>query len=102
MRNDPLPASVWPASLDLQFVRRDWSTILSRRRHHGPLRVQKALYPEGPGICHAIILHPPAGIAGGDELDLHVAVGEGAHALLTTPGAAKWYRSSGAAARQTV
>ena len=59
--------------------------------------MQKALYPEGPGCCHAIVLHPPAGIVSGDVLSLTATIDRHAHALLTTPGAAKWYRSMGAA-----
>jgi urease accessory protein len=92
----------WRASLSLGFERRDARTVLAHRRHEGPLVVQKALHPEGEGICHAIVLHPPSGLVGGDELRLDVTVGEGASALLTTPGAAKWYRSTGRASSQSV
>jgi len=90
----------WQARLALDFQRRDAATILTRREHVGPLRVQKALYPEGEGVCHVIVLHPPSGIAGGDELEIDVKVDTGAHALLTTPGAGKWYRSAGPWAKQ--
>lgn len=92
----------WRAELALQFARRGAATLLTQRRHYGPLRVQKALYPEGGAVCHAILLHPPAGIAGGDELAIGVAVETQAHALLTTPGAGKWYRSAAPWASQTV
>ncbi|MFA4970834.1 MAG: urease accessory protein UreD [Sulfuritalea sp.] len=95
-------ASPWQASLALGFARRGDATILARRDHRGPLRVQKALYPEGPGVCHAIVLHPPAGIAGGDQLDIRIEADAASHALLTTPGAGKWYRSGGAQSLQQV
>ena len=98
---EPISSS-WQAALVLGFERRGESTILVRRDHSGPLRVQKALYPEGPGVCHAIVLHPPAGIAGGDQLDIRIEAAESAHALLTTPGAGKWYRSGGAQSMQQV
>lgn len=88
----------WRAELELGFERRDGRTVLVRNRHLGPLRVQKPFYPEGGAVCHAIVLHPPAGIVGGDSLQVTVRVGEGAQALLTTPGAGKWYRSAGAEA----
>jgi urease accessory protein len=92
----------WQAELSLHFAERDGETILAANHHHGPLRVQKPLYPEGPELCHAIVLHPPAGICGGDQLHIAIDVGNAAQALLTTPGAGKWYRSAGAMAEQVV
>jgi urease accessory protein len=91
----------WDARLALVFERRGDRCVLARRSHSGPLVVQKALYPEGPGVCQAIVVHPPGGIAGGDRLAFAIDIGLHAHAQLTTPGAAKWYRSTDAAARQT-
>jgi urease accessory protein len=92
----------WQAELHLGFASTGARTVLRENRHYGPLRVQKALYPEGDAVCQAIILHPPSGIAGGDHLAIKVAVDGDAHAQLTTPGAGKWYRSGGADASQQV
>ena len=92
----------WQARLDLRINRREEKSILAGRAHHGPLRVQKALYPEGDNLCHAVILHPPGGIAGGDELAVRIEVGEKAQALVTTPGAGKWYRGGGRKAAQDI
>lgn len=94
--------SSWKASLKLEFRFENQKSTLSRKVHDGPLVVQKPLYPEGREVCHAIVVHPPGGIAGGDELSLQVKTGSGASTLLTTPGAAKWYRSAGPWAKQNV
>ena len=83
----------WHAELALDFERRAAKTVLAARRHAGPLVVQKPLYPEGDGVCHAIVVHPPAGVAGGDELELGVRAARSAHALLPTPGAGRWCRA---------
>ncbi len=91
----------WTARLEARVARVGERSALARVSHHGPLRLQKALWPEGPDPAHLILLHPPGGIAGGDSLRCSLAVEQGAHALVTTPGAGKWYRAD-APARQTV
>ena len=96
---EPLAAS-WKASLSLGFQQIGGRTVLAEKSSDGPLVVQKPLYPEGSEVCHAIVVHPPAGIAGGDELTLSARAGKSACALLTTPGAGKWYRSAGPLAKQ--
>lgn len=89
----------WHARLALDYQARQEKTSL-HFTHDGPLRVLKSLYPEGPGICHNVLVHPPGGLVGGDVLDIAVQVGEGAHALVTTPGATRFYRSNGHQALQ--
>ena len=96
---EPIVSS-WKARLALDFAFQNEKTVLAGKSHDGPLVVQKPLYPEGGELCHAIVVHPPGGIAGGDELALSATVGQKAAALLTTPGAGKWYRSAGPQARQ--
>lgn len=90
------------AWLSLAFADDRGTTRLLDRAHYGPLRVQKALYPEHPSICHAIIVHPPGGVVGGDQLSIKASIDERAHAFLTTPGAAKWYQANGKISRQQV
>jgi urease accessory protein len=90
----------WQAALDLGFAAEDGATRLARRAHRGPLVVQRPFLPEGPGVCHVYVLHPPGGLVGGDELTIDVEVDAGAHALVTTPAAGKVYRTTGATARQ--
>lgn len=96
----PQPGGGWRARLDLGFEAGPDRTVLRRRRHLGPLRVQRAFHPEG-APCHSYLLHPPGGVVGGDELEIRVDSATGAHALITTPAAGKFYRSAGATAVQS-
>lgn len=82
----------WQARLELGFRNSGNRTVLAHRRHSGPLVVQRPFYPEG-GICHVYLLHPPGGIVGGDQLELHALAEPDSHALLTTPAATKFYRA---------
>jgi urease accessory protein len=97
-----VPARDWNARLEVGVAMRDSVSVAVHRRHRGPLRLQKPLYPEGPGVAHLLVIHPPAGIAGGDRLEVDIGVDDDAHALVTTPGATKWYRADGARAHQDV
>ena len=96
---DPVAES-WKAELDLRFATSSGRSFLDKKHSNGPLVVQKPLYPEGPEVCHAIVVHPPGGIAGGDELVVRTETKSESAALLTTPGAGKWYRSAGPWASQ--
>jgi urease accessory protein len=94
---DPLlsapPESTWDARLSLRLERRGAFTRLVGNQHHGPLYVQKPFLPEGGGVPHIYILHPPGGLVSGDRLEIDVHAGPGASALFTTPGAARIYRA---------
>ena len=73
---------------------------VARHGHTGPLRILRSLYPEGDGICHNVLIHPPGGLVAGDTLNITVRAAPGAHGLVTTPGATRFYRSDGAQALQ--
>lgn len=91
----------WHGRLALDY-RRDADTTVAHDRHEGPLRVLQRLYPEGPAVCHHVLVHPPGGMVGGDRLDIELGLQPGSHALLTTPGAARFYRSRGEPAVQSL
>lgn len=97
-RSDSGPS--WGAELELWFERRRELTCLARRRHVGPLVVQRPFHPERDGTAHVYVLHPPGGLASGDSLEIACHVETEASVLITTPGATKFYRSAGGGGRQ--
>ena len=92
-------ATGWQAELRLRFAAAGSRTRLVERSHHGPLVTQRAFHPEG-APCHVYIVHPPGGVVGGDELRIDVQVDAGAHALITTPAATKFYRCASRSSSQ--
>ncbi|WP_299022307.1 urease accessory protein UreD [uncultured Photobacterium sp.] len=84
----------WRAQLALGFAAQPTKTVLKYRLQQGPLAVQRPLYPEGE-VCHTYLLHPPGGVVGGDKLSITACCEPEAKALVTTPGATKFYRSAG-------
>ncbi len=92
-------AMAWHARLELAYTREASRTVV-RHKHVGPLRILHSLYPEGGAICHNVLVHPPGGIVGGDTLEITITGGDGSHALVTTPGATRFYRSQGEPALQ--
>ncbi|MBU3738381.1 MAG: urease accessory protein UreD [Rhodoferax sp.] len=89
----------WHARLAVDYTLEAGRTV-ARHRHEGPLRLLQSLYPEGDASCHNVLIHPPGGLVGGDTLEINLHAGPGSHALITTPGASRFYRSDGAWARQ--
>ena len=89
----------WHASLQLDYTLEGTRTV-ARHAHNGPLHILQSLYPEGDAVCHNVLAHPPGGLVGGDTLDITATVGPGAHGLVTTPGATRFYRSTGERALQ--
>ena len=94
-------AGGWRGELALHY-RVEAGRCIAHDRHSGPLRVLQPLYPEGPVICHHVLVHPPGGVVAGDQLLVEATLDAGAHALITTPGATRFYRSDGALAVQKV
>lgn len=97
------PAKERPdAQLSLEFENDHGKTRLARRDHFGQLYVQKPFYPEGPAVCHIVLVHPPGGVVGGDWLEINQHVGTESKVQITTPGAAKWYKANGHVSHQNI
>jgi urease accessory protein len=89
----------WHATLQLDYRLESLRTT-ARFKHNGPLRILQSLYPEGDAVCHNVLVHPPGGLVGGDTLDMRISAAAGSHGLITTPGATRFYKSTGEQAVQ--
>lgn len=92
----------WKGQLLLQYERNNQGQTTVSHRHTGPMRVFKSLYPQGPEICHTVLIHPPGGLVGGDVLSLDIELKQGSHAFIGTPGAARFYASDHLTSTQQV
>lgn len=91
----------WRGQLDLHYTR-EGPRLRALDRHEGPLRVLKCRPLDDPGSGEHVLVHPPGGLAAGDELTVTIDQGPDTQVRLTTPGATRCYRSTGAWADQTV
>lgn len=89
----------WDAAIAVTLAPRFGATRMVERRQRGPLALQRPFHPEGD-TAHLYLLHPPGGVVGGDTIRIDVACREDASALVTTPGATKFYRGNGYPAAQ--
>ncbi len=97
--------NTWTAELNLRYRcnNRDGSdATVATHSHSGPIRILKSLYPEGPAVCHNVMIHPPGGLVGGDEVVINLDVQDNAHALISTPGATRYYLSDEVLAAQRI
>lgn len=89
----------WDAAIAVTLAPRFGATRVVDRRQRGPMALQRPFHPEGD-TAHLYLLHPPGGVVGGDAIDIDVGCEQDAAALVTTPGATKFYRGNGFTASQ--
>ncbi len=89
----------WKGFLSFSFVQDGQRTVVKDKRHFGPLVLQRPYYQE-IARPQVLIIHPPGGIVGGDVLETHIKVTQGAQGLISTPAATKFYRSKSEKAYQ--
>ena len=89
----------WRGFLSFSLVNAHGKTVVKDKRHLGPLMIQRPLYQEKDRPC-VLIIHPPGGIAGGDQLELAAHFKSQSKAMISTPSATKFYRSDDRLATQ--
>lgn len=100
--NTETRSTSWHGSLDLVYAKRHGETQLIHSQVKAPLKVQRPFYPEGPGVCHSVVLHTAGGVVGGDRLSINCQLEPNAQTLITTAAAGKIYRSNELKAHQSI
>lgn len=98
----PIETAPWQGSLDLVFAQAQGQTRVIHAQARSPLKIQRSFYPEGPEVCHSVLLHTAGGMVGGDRLALNFKLQPQTQALITTAAAARIYRSLGSEAQQSI
>lgn len=102
MQTQEIIPTTWHGNLNLVFALAHDKTVLIQNQAQAPLKVMRPFYPEGPAVCHSVVLHTAGGVVGGDRLDLNFHLLPNAIALITTVSAGKVYRSNGLQAKQSI
>jgi urease accessory protein len=92
--------SAWRGELNIDFACHDHKTIIASSFQRSPLKIQQPLYPEKNGVCHTVVHHTAGGMVGGDILTQNFTLGPHCQSFVTTPAAAKIYKTNGAIAQQ--
>jgi len=89
--SEPAMRQGWHGKAQFIYGQRDQKTVPARSFTQAPLKVQRPLYPEGPEVCHSVIVHTAGGMVGGDQLTIDTQTYPHSHALITTAAANKIY-----------
>ncbi len=88
--------------LDVKFDREGKKTILREVRQRSPLKVLRALYPEGDAPAHLYILYAAGGILEGDRIEVDLHLKPYTEVLVTTPAATKVHPMRSGEGRQAI
>lgn len=88
--------------LRLCFTRQGDKTILSDSFSTIPMCAFQPFYLDDSGCAYSYIVNPTSGLVGGDKIEIKITIENNAHAFITTPSAAKVYKSSGSPSEQDI
>ncbi len=81
----------WHGIARLAYAQRDGKCVPIGVFTQAPLKVQRSLYPEGPELCHSVLVHTAGGVVRGDSLTIQITLDGTCQALVTTAAAHKIY-----------